>query len=161
MTKKVLYEKVGRRYQPVAEYNSEYLDSFPKGHHLVTCNPGGTSRKFNIEPDYAAMIAAGLVAQDAISGAICKASEIRLSHTVRKTPLTPEQREAWDNLIKVFGNDARQLEWASAREMAELAVNVMTVEAKKLLSHPTVKKAYDHFITISKLVNEKTEAEVK
>ena len=35
--KKIYYEKVGRRYKPVAEYDPDYLDSFPKGSHLVMC----------------------------------------------------------------------------------------------------------------------------
>ena len=58
MTKKIYYEKVGRRYVPVAEYDNEFMDSFTKGNHLVMCYPGGSSRRFNIQPDYAALIAA-------------------------------------------------------------------------------------------------------
>ena len=57
--KKIYYEKRGRRYVPIAEYDSTYLDSFTKGAHLVMCYPGGTSRRFNINPAYAPMIAAG------------------------------------------------------------------------------------------------------
>jgi hypothetical protein len=60
------YEKVGRRYQPVAEYDNTFLDSFEKGNHLVMCYPGGTSRRFHIDPAYAAMITAGRVAEDAV-----------------------------------------------------------------------------------------------
>ena len=33
--KKVYYIKEGRKYVPVAEYDNELLDSFPKGNHLV------------------------------------------------------------------------------------------------------------------------------
>jgi len=62
MTKKIYYEKLGRRYVPVAEYDNDLLDSFPKGNHLVMSYPGGQSRRFNIDPNYAAMIAAGRVA---------------------------------------------------------------------------------------------------
>jgi hypothetical protein len=54
--KKIYYEKRGRRYVPVAEYDNDLLDSFPKGNHLVMSYPGGTSRRFNIDPAYAAMI---------------------------------------------------------------------------------------------------------
>jgi hypothetical protein len=68
--KKIFYEKQGRRYVPEAEYDNELLDSFPKGNHLVMCYPGGSSRRFNIDPNYAAMIAAGRVAEDAVCDAM-------------------------------------------------------------------------------------------
>jgi len=103
--KKIFYEKRGRRYVPVAEYDSDYLDSFPKGNHLVMCYPGGQSRRFNIEPNYAAMIAAGRVAEDAISEVIRKATDIRPS----KSPITPEQLKAWKNLAKAFGEEKHAL----------------------------------------------------
>ena len=77
MTKKIYYEKVGRKYVPVSEYDSDYLDSFGKGTHLVMCYPGGSSRRFNIQPDYASLIAASRVAEDAMCQAISKASEMR------------------------------------------------------------------------------------
>ena len=64
--KKIFYEKVGGRYKPVAEYDSDFLDSFTKGTHLVMCYPGGKSRRFDIDPNYAAMIAAGRVAEERI-----------------------------------------------------------------------------------------------
>ena len=61
--KKIYYEKVGRRYVPVSEYDNDFLDSFTKGNHLVMSYPGGTSRRYNVDPNYAAMIAAGRVAE--------------------------------------------------------------------------------------------------
>jgi hypothetical protein len=76
--KKIYYVKEGRKYVPVAEYDSDLMDSFHKGNHLVMCYPGGVSRRFNIEPNYAAMIAAGRVAEDAVCSAMIKASELHL-----------------------------------------------------------------------------------
>ena len=154
MTKKTYYEKVGRRYVPVAEYDSEYMDSFPKGNHLVMSYPGGTSRRFNIDPNYAAMIAAGRVAEDAISRAVVKASEMR----PHKNPITEEQQQAWRNLAEAFGNDRYYIEIPSAREVAEAGVRAMEEEAEKLMLHPAVKKAYENFQIVAKLVNE-TEAQ--
>lgn len=151
MTKKIFYEKKGRRYVPVAEYDSDYLDSFTKGNHLVMCYPGGSSRRFNIEPNYAALIAAGRVAEDAISKKIMEATEIRLNYRNRNIPLTPAQKTAWNNLIKEFGDDAKQLEWPSARECAEEAVKALQAEADKLMQHEAVKQAYDHLMFMAKL----------
>ena len=154
MTKKVYYEKRGRRYIPVAEYDSTYMDSFPRGNHLVMCYPGGTSRRFNVEPNHAAMIAAGRVAEDVISQAVVKASEMR----PHNRPITEKQKKAWENLAKAFGDDRYYIEIPSAREIAEAGVKAMQEEADKLMVHESVRKAYDHFQLMCKLVNE-TEAQ--
>jgi hypothetical protein len=154
MTKKIYYEKVGRRYIPVAEYDSTYLDSFPKGNHLVMCYPGGSSRRFNIDPNYAAMIAAGRVAEDAISSAVVKASEMR----PHNKPITEKQKKAWENMAKAFGSERYYIEIPSAREIAEAGVNAMSIEAEKLLQNESVRKAYDHFVLMCKLTQESNNA---
>jgi hypothetical protein len=148
--KKVYYEKVGRRYVPVAEYDSTYMDSFPKGNHLVMCYPGGTSRRFNIEPNYAAMIAAGRIAEDVISSAVVKASEMR----PHNRPITEKQKKAWEALAKAFGDDRYYVEIPSAREIAEAGVKAMQEEADKLMEHESVRKAYEHFILMCQLTKE-------
>jgi len=146
----IFYTKKGRRYIPHSTYSSEFCDSFPKGTHLVMSYPGGSMRRFNIEPKYAPMIAAGRVAEEAISKALMKASDMR----PRSKPLTQEQRDAWDQLVKAFGEDARMLEWPSAREACEAGVNAMILEAGTLMEHPMVQAAYDEFIATCNLVKE-------
>ena len=150
MVKKVFYEKVGRRYVPVYEYDQTLMDAFPKGAHLVLCYPGGQSTRYNVEPNYAAMIAAGRVAEDAISAALMKASDLR----PKTAPLTQEQKDAWENLVKAFGPEARYLEWPSAREVCEEAVKAMQKEADKLMQNDAVKLAYDHFLMVAELTRE-------
>ena len=150
MTKKIYYEKVGRRYKPVSEYDNEFIDSFPKGNHLVMCYPGGSSRRFNINPAYAPMIAAGRVAEDAISSAVVKASEMR----PRRAPITEKQKKAWENLAKAFGEEVYYIELPSAREIAEEGVKALIEESEKLLNNPTVKKAYDHFLLVCELTKD-------
>jgi len=153
MTKKIFYEKVGSRYKPVYEYDQTIMDAFPKGTHMVMCYPGGQSRRYNIDPAWAPMIAAGRIAEDVISNEIMKATELRRNYKMAKQ-MTPGQTAAWEKLIEEFGEDARSLEWPSAREAAEQAVKAMTVEADKLLEHPAVRKAYDHFMLMSQLTKE-------
>jgi hypothetical protein len=148
--KKIYYEKIGRKYVPVAEYDNDFMDGFTKGTHLVDVYPGGSSRRFNIDPAYAPMIAAGRVAEDTISRALMRASDMR----PKEQPLTQEQRDAWEHLIKVFGPSARQLEWPSAREACEAAVKAMQEEADKLLANPTVRKAYEKFLFVAELSKE-------
>lgn len=156
MTKKIYYEKVGRRYVPVAEYDSDYLDSFPKGNHLVMVYPGGSSRRYNVEPATVPMLAAGRVAEDAMCSAIVKAGEIRMQRSDRERQLTPRQKAAWENLVKELGDSAKQLEWASARDVAEAGIKALQTEADMLLSNEAVRKAYEHFMLICKLTKEAT-----
>lgn len=146
--KKIFYEKRGRRYVPTHEYDSDFIDSFPKGNHLVMSCPGGKSRRYNIDPNYAAMIAAGRVAEDIISKEIVRLSDLR----PRKTLITIEQKKAWEKLSEAFGDEIHMLEWPSAREVAEKAVEAMMEEANKLMEHPEVKKAFDQFLLVASLV---------
>ena len=148
--KKIYYEKRGRRYVPVAEYDNDFLDSFTKGNHLVMSFPGGTSRRFNINPNYAAMIAAGRVAEDAVCKAINKASEMRPA----RTPITPAQQRAWKKLAKEFGDELCTLNGASTQDIAEAAVTAMQAEADKLMKHEGVRKAYEHFQLMCELTKE-------
>lgn len=157
-TKTIFYKKVGRRYVPIAEYDDEYMSSFPKGTHLVICHPGGSSRRYRIDPDYAALIAAGRVAEDAISKSIMAALELRLSGNPRKTALTDEQKIAWQQLIAAFGEGARQLEWPSVREAAEAGVTAMIEEAKHLLENDAVRRAWEHYQLVCALTKQQESA---
>jgi hypothetical protein len=148
--KKIFYEKQGRRYVPVAEYDNEMLDSFPKGTHIVMCYPGGQSRRYNIDPNYAAMIAAGRVAEDAICTAMTKADEVQPP----RKPMTEAERDAWNNLIAVWGDEARSLRRPAIRDIAEAAVQAMQDKADKLMRHESVRKAYDHFQLMCRLAKQ-------
>jgi hypothetical protein len=147
MTNTLLYKKVGRKYEPVAEHDSIYLDSFPKGNHLVMCYPGGQSRRFNIEPALAPMIAAGRVAEDTICRAISKAAELR----PQRTPLTAKQKKAWESLREAFGDELCTLQGLSVHDCAEAGVKAMQDEAEKLLKNEGVRRAYDHFMLMCEL----------
>jgi hypothetical protein len=148
--KKIYYEKVGRKYVPVAEYDNEFLDSLTKGNHLVMCYPGGTSRRFNIEPALAPMIAAGRVAEDAICRAISKAADLR----PQRKPLTPRQKKAWEELAVAFGDELCTLQGLSIHDCAEAGVQAMQAEADKLLKNDSVRKSYEHFQLMCKLTKE-------
>jgi hypothetical protein len=150
MTKKLYYLKEGRKYVPVSEYDSDLLDSFPKGVHVVMCYPGGKSTRYGIDPAYAPMIAAGRVAEDAMCRAMVKASELR----PERTPITEGQRRAWKRLAKEFGDELCTLRGSSTHDIVEAGVKAMQEEADKLLEHPSVREAYEHFLFIAKLVTD-------
>lgn len=139
--KKLFYEKIGRRYRPVYEYDNELLDAFPKGAHLVIVYPGGSSRRYNIDANYAAMIAAGRVAEDEICRAMFKASEAK----PKERPVTERQRLAWQELKESFGDELFTLNGASTRDIAEAGVRAMQAEADKMMQNDAVRQAYEHF----------------
>jgi len=150
---KTYYEKVGRRYRPVAEYNEDWMNSFPQGTHLVMVYPGGSSRRYNIDPAYAALIAASRTAEEAMCQALRNASEIQ----PKTRALTPEQMTAWNNLIEAMGDDARCLSGPSSRDIAEAGVRALQTEADRLLTNPAVRLAYEQFLMVAELTKEHNE----
>ena len=152
MMKKIYYEKIGRKYVPVSEYDSNLMDSFPHGTHLIVVKPGQRSTRYTIDPAFAPMIAAGRYAEDAISQKIMDKSALRCPED--RKPLTEEQRAAWHALQDAFGDEQYPLEYASYREAAEAGVNAMLIEAERMLENPAVRRAWNNFMLIWQLTKE-------
>ena len=148
--KEVFYKKVGRRYVPVSEYDSELINAFPKGNHLVMTYPGGASTRYNIDPAYAPLIAAGRVAEDAMATALYKASEM----VPKRKTVTQEQQQAWKNLQQAFDDDMFALQTKSCRDIVEVGIQALQAEADRLLTNPAVKLAYEHFLMVAELSKE-------
>jgi hypothetical protein len=148
--KKIFYEKVGRKYVPVSEYDIDLCSALPTGSHLIMCYPGGQSTRYKIDPNYAALIAAGRVAEDAMSQAIHKASELR----PQKSPITPGQKAAWKRLAKEFGDDLATLQIDSTRDIAEAGLKALEEEAEKLMKNASVRHAYEQFLLVCELTKE-------
>lgn len=155
MVTETFYIKRGRRYIPVREYDGMLQNALPHGSYVTVVRPGASVQRWAVDPAYAPMIAAGIVAREAMSKVMSSASEIRLSG--ERKPMTREQRDAWENLVAVFGPAARQLTWPSIAEVTQAGVDAMIAEAERLLTHPSVRSAYEHFITVSKLVEDYNE----
>lgn len=153
MVTTVFYEKIGRKYMPVREFDSRLLDSFPKGAHLVISHPGGRSTRYNVDLNYAGLIAAGRVAKDAMTEAIQKASELR----PQQTPVTPAQQRAWKNLTKAFGDELNLLHWSSSHDIAQAGLRALQHEADVLYSNPAVRDAYEKFLFVCALTKQKAE----
>ena len=137
-------------YVAVQEYDSHLSDALPAGDHLVSVHPGGVSRRYNIKPELAPMIAASRFAEDAICKAMHDASEMRPA----KPPLTPEQKEAWKKLVEVMGESGRCLEYSSIMGIVRAGCDAMISEAGKLLTNPAVENAYLNFQTIAGLTED-------
>jgi hypothetical protein len=155
MVTETFYIKRGRRYIPVREYDGMLQNALPHGSYVTVVRPGASVQRWAIDPAYAPMIAAGIVAREAMSKVMLAASEMRISGD--RKPMTQEQRDAWENLVAVFGPAARQLEHPSVMEITQAGVDAMIAEAERLLTHPSVRSAYEHFITVSKLVEDYNE----
>jgi hypothetical protein len=153
MTKKIYYEKRGRRYHPVMEHDYELMDAMPRGNHLIMCYPGGRSTRYNIDPALAPMIAAGRVAEDRMSEAVRKASEMR----PRRKELTHDQQRAWTRLNRALGDDVYTIEVASARDIAEAGLKAMQAEAEQLLTNPAVRLAYEQFLLVCELTKKQVD----
>ena len=153
MTKKIYYEKRGRRYRPVLENDNEFHAAMPQGNHLIMCYPGGRSTRYNVDPALAPMIAAGRVAEDRMCDAMRKASEMRPS----RTPLTPGQQRAWKKLAKEFGDELATLNGTSARDIAEAGLKAMQEEAQQLLANPAVRLAYEQFLLVCELTKKQVD----
>jgi len=145
--KKIYYEKIGKKYVPVREYDSDFSYGLCKGDHLISVYPGGQSYKHNIDPAFAPLIAAGRYAEDAMAKAIYNASSLRPS----KNPVTQEQHDAWTNLVQAFGDDIYILGSQPAQDIAREAVTILQNNAHLLLSNAAVKNAYEEFMLICKL----------
>jgi hypothetical protein len=146
--KKIFYEKVGRRYRPVSEYDNDLLDAFPKGTHLVICYPGGKSTRYNIDPNYAAMIAAGRLAEDAITQSIQHSTELRPMNRTMDEDL----QRRWKRFIKTVPEEFRfMFTHGSAHDAAEAGVRAMQEEADKLMQNEAVRRAYEQFQLVCEL----------
>jgi hypothetical protein len=149
--KKIFYEKVGRRYKPVYEYDQTMMDAFPKGTHIVICYPGGKSTRYNIDPNYAAMIAAGRIAEDAITQSIQHSTELRPMNR----EIDEDTQRRWKEFIVTVPEQFRfMFTHGSAHDAAQAGVKAMQEEADRLMQHESVRRAYEQFQLVCKLVSQ-------
>ena len=114
--KETYYIKVGKRYKPVREYDSQLMDSFPEGCHLVVSFPGNTSYRYNIKPDTAALEGAFRVAAE--NGEI--ADEIRkVCEAKPREPWGEKQKAAFKKFQRESGLDMVYLEYPSIQDIIE------------------------------------------
>lgn len=148
--KKVYYELVDGKYVPALEYDSDLMDAMSKGSHLVMCYPGSTSRFYNIDPALAPMIAASKFAEDAMCQAMIKASELKPA----RSPLTPRQLAAWENLARELGDERATLTGAAARDVVVAGIKALIETTDELMANSATKQAYEEFLLIARLTKE-------
>jgi hypothetical protein len=156
----VFYKKQGTKFVPVSEYNSELVDSLPYGCHVQVCRENGMSRRYNVDPALAPMVAASMILEDKLAAIISKSSRYNIEGKA-STPLTPEQIKAWDNLNNSFEGGMVTMYGPSMQEIAKNILKEISAEAEKLLSNESIKAQYEHFILLSKLTKNEQENNIR
>jgi hypothetical protein len=149
----IYYVKKGKRYVPVSYYDGHVMDSFPKGSTLVVVEGNATSRRYNIDPIYAPFVAAGMFAEKEMVEALMKGSEARPT----TSPITQEQKDAWDAFAKAMGEELRSINYQSACDVVRSGVSAMAREAQETMKNEAVRNAYEQFLMLYKLCKESNE----
>ena len=96
--KQKIYKKVNGRYVEVSDLYA--YEGLREGWWLVKVQPGSTSMRSTLYPEYAEVEAAMKDAEDKIVEILRKACEARPK--VKK--ITPEFKKAWERMVKKFGD---------------------------------------------------------
>lgn len=100
--RKVFYEKRGRRYFPVREYDSDVMDAMPAGAHLVCVFPGTRSTRYQVIPDHAAVLAAIRMHHEAMLKVIRDSSAM----TITPRENTAKEKRAIKAFYDVMGKES-------------------------------------------------------
>lgn len=98
--KRTFYEKRGRRYFPVREYDDALMNSMPTGSHLLVIQPGMQSVLYNVCPDHVRVLAALKKHEQAMCAAVREGSKLRPQE------LTPKERKAIKAYYDIMGPEA-------------------------------------------------------
>jgi predicted nucleotidyltransferase len=98
------------------------------------------------------MLAAGKYAEDKMSQAIVEGLMVR----PKTIPTTDRQRELWTELKNSFADQDFVIYGPAAADAAREGIKALEKEVEKMLTVPSVKLAYDHFMTVWQLTKEQT-----
>lgn len=98
---RVLYEKHGKRYKPVSEYDPIVFDAMEMGAHLVIVKPGIKSTRYHVEPENVRVLATIELHREAIMQAMRDATEVR-----PYGELSLLERKAYKAYCDVMGREA-------------------------------------------------------
>jgi len=153
--KKVKTPSGRNKYIKVSEYDGQFRSSLPVGTWVQVQRKNGMSRRYQIDPAIAPLIAASIILGDKIQDIVSSAASFGPPKSTEKEAeaLTPEQIVAWENFRKAFGG-LTVIQGKSIAEVSEEITSKLAEEASRLLQNETVKDAYDHFVFITKITQE-------
>lgn len=127
--RKTFYEKRGRRYHPVSQYDSALSYALPAGAHLIVVEPGLRSTLHNVEPDAAPLLAALRMCREQITAEVRKAVEAR--QAARGKQLTERERMAFQAYKDMTGVDSMAMEFPSIAEIVDKLEAALLKHAKQ------------------------------
>lgn len=111
------YEKRGRRYHPVREYDNNLMDSLPKGAHLIVTTPGHQSTRYNVVPEHAPLLAALRMHRNRLANLMIEAGKAR---PAGNRMLSEKEQKAVAAYYSVMGKEAvLSFEWPSFNEILD------------------------------------------
>lgn len=138
--KKIFYEKRGKRYYPVKEYDSDLMDAMPKGFHLLSVYPGGKSMRYDIDPDIVTMIATIMMINRDLPHLIYEIGRLQ----PLAPALTEHQLKLYNDLMSSLPPEhSHYMSFGSAHDIAEKILNMIFEKSKDLLTDPHVKELFD------------------
>jgi len=141
------YEKVNGEFVPVLEYNSYLMDALPEGHHLISVDGHLTVRRRDINPDFATVHAAMVIAEEEITKLL--ANIYRMNEG--RVKLTEEENELWTQLSKALVNSEFSVVRKSPADIAREISAKVVEKAEELRKIPAVKEAWDHYLLVATL----------
>lgn len=130
----IYYKKVGKRYKPVSIYDSGIMDAYPQGSHLVVVDERWESHLYNVEPEFASVLAALRLCRDPLCEVLRRASMYRPSQRAGSKHI-----EAFNAYKAIVGEDALvTIEGPSINEMIETMEKTLLEHIKKTSPRGTV-----------------------
>ena len=117
------------RYKPIGIWAT---DTFPVGAHLVVVGDTWETRKFNIDPDSAALLAAANTARRAMLDAMSEASRLRPQSSVLDEVEQTAYR-VYANYLKLAGRDPKPMIYTAQclSDVIDAGVSALLEEAAK------------------------------
>lgn len=120
-----LYEKVGRRYKPVADTLA--YEGLSAGLWLVVVKPGMKSIRRLLDPEYPEIEAALYEYHECVVEALRQAHEAE----PETRPLTPTEQRAWQAYSKILKGDAQRMRLVR-KSMSDIADAAAEALRKKI-----------------------------
>ena len=141
MAETVYYKKEGRKFVPVSYYDSKMCDAVTEGATLIVKQKNLTMRRRNVDIDYAPILAATMATKESLSNTLIKASEAR----PHRKQLTEEELADWQSLIDKHGDNFQYIEYPSAYESVEAALEFLAKQVVTAHKNEAVLEAWNHY----------------
>jgi hypothetical protein len=147
MAQQTIYRKVGDEYEPIGEYEPEWGEYFPHGINMIVAENGCQMYRYNVDPNFAGLLGAGLICRDRMVGAI------------RDATAALPTREPTDRALELWAQlqlemDGFRLTSPSLNSIADAIIAVLAESFQDTVQDPGARAAFEKFLTIAYLTKE-------